>query len=340
MQAPTPQVLAAAATGIDRFIRRYKLCPDSFFGTLGFAPETASQPMSRMDLDLYCRMMELGAERSGDVNFGLAYGQAFTPEMLGLIGYIAINSPDLGTAAQNLATYFPWHQQGTVTGCRQQGGLTWMSYRIAPERVHLRDQDALVTLGMFSNVLRHAAGADWTPELIELEQPETGSRQEIEAAFGAPVRFGRPANALVFRSEDGVRAMPGADATLQQLLLCNLRALSLRENGPSLTEEVAEVIRLHLRDAELDLDRLSDRMGLPRWTLQRRLQECGTSFARLVEETRREQACRYLEGSRLSISHIAAELGYSEPSAFVRVFRRWENTSPSHYRKAFNALRH
>ncbi|WP_339114924.1 AraC family transcriptional regulator [Thioclava sp. GXIMD2076] len=340
MQAQTPQVLAAAATGIDGFIRRYRLCPDSFFGSLGFAPETAAQPMSRMDLDLYCRMMELGAERSGDVNFGLAYGQAFTPEMLGLIGYIAINSASLGDAAQNLAAYFPWHQQGTATGFRAQDDLSWISYRVAPDRVRMRDQDALVTLGMFRNVLRHAGGEDWAPELIELEQADNGTRAEIEAAFGAPVRFGRPTNALVFRSADQGLAMPKADGTLQQLLRCNLQALSLRETGPCVTEAAAEVIRLHLKDTTLDLDLLSDRMGMPRWTLQRRLQDCGTSFARLVEETRREQACRYLEGSGLSISLIAEELGYSEPSAFVRAFRRWENTSPSQYRKAFNALRH
>ncbi|MBT9383528.1 AraC family transcriptional regulator [Pseudooceanicola sp. CBS1P-1] len=339
--ASTPQVLSAAATGMDRFIGRYGLCQDSFFGTLGLDPETLSAPTRQMDLGTYCRMMEYGAERTGDGSFGLAYGQDFTPQMLGLIGYIATSSANLGEAAQNLATFFPWHQQGTTTTLCQQDGLCWLSYRIDPARVAERRQDALVTMGMYCNVFRHAAGPGWSPELIDLEQPDCGDRAQIEAAFGAPVRFGQATNALVYRKADGARAMPGADAALRELLCCNLRSLGMAQAEPDTAARTAALIRENLSEPGLDLDFVAERLQMPRWTLQRRLHDAGTSFADLLEGERRRMAARYLAVPKLSVSVIAERLGYSEPSAFTRAFRRWEGVAPATYRRSTAApLRH
>ena len=336
--APPPQVLSAAATGIDRFLGRYGICPDSFFGTLGLAPDTMAAPTRQMDLGLYCRMLDYGAERSGDADFGLAFGQGFTPQMLGLIGYICMSSDTLGDAARHMAAYFPWHQQGTRTEFAREGGLCWLTYRVDPGRVERRRQDALVTLGMYCNVFRHALGRDWSPELIDLEHADRGDRARIEAAFGAPVRFDQPCNALVFRAEDGARPMPGRDAQLRALLCCNLQGIGLAEQQRSTRSRAAEVVRDHLSDPALDLGFVADRLQMPRWTLQRRLRDAGLGFADLVDRERRRMAMRYLAAPEITISQVAERLGYSEPSAFVRAFRRWEGEAPTTHRKALTRL--
>jgi acyl-CoA synthetase (AMP-forming)/AMP-acid ligase II len=53
----------------------------------------------------------------------------------------------------------------------------------------------------------------------------------------------------------------------------------------------------------------------------------------LIEETRIEQACRYLTSSSLSVSEIAYRLGFAHPPAFHRAFRRSLGDSPLHYRR-------
>ena len=67
-------------------------------------------------------------------------------------------------------------------------------------------------------------------------------------------------------------------------------------------------------------------------TLQRRLREEGVGYAALVEEMRAKFAAEYLNDPSLSISEISYLLGFSEPSAFSRAFRRWTGKSPQTFR--------
>jgi AraC-like DNA-binding protein len=75
-------------------------------------------------------------------------------------------------------------------------------------------------------------------------------------------------------------------------------------------------------------------LGFSQRSLQRILERNGTSYARVLSETRRELACGYLCERRHSVSDIASCLGFSDASSFARAFKRWTGTSPSQYRRA------
>ena len=68
-------------------------------------------------------------------------------------------------------------------------------------------------------------------------------------------------------------------------------------------------------------------------SLQRRLAAAGFSFQQLLDLARRDAAERYLSESPLSIGEVAYLLGYSEPAAFNRAFRRWRHETPQAFRK-------
>jgi AraC-like DNA-binding protein len=68
-------------------------------------------------------------------------------------------------------------------------------------------------------------------------------------------------------------------------------------------------------------------------TLHRRLADEGTSYRAVKDAVRREQAFQRLEKTDQSIAAIAADLGYSEPSAFFRAFVGWTGVAPFVYRK-------
>ena len=67
-------------------------------------------------------------------------------------------------------------------------------------------------------------------------------------------------------------------------------------------------------------------------TLHRRLAAEGTSFQRLLDDTRRELAQHYLGQRNLSLADIAYLLGFSDQSSFFRAARRWFGSSPRDYR--------
>lgn len=74
-------------------------------------------------------------------------------------------------------------------------------------------------------------------------------------------------------------------------------------------------------------------MGLSTRTLHRRLHEEGASFRGVRDALRREIALARLEKTGRSVADIAAELGYSEPSAFFRAFMGWTGVAPTVYRR-------
>jgi AraC-like DNA-binding protein len=75
------------------------------------------------------------------------------------------------------------------------------------------------------------------------------------------------------------------------------------------------------------------RLGMSPRTLQRRLSQEGTSFNALREEVRKETAETFLADRTLSVGEVAFLLGFSEPGAFHRAFKRWHNTTPEAFRK-------
>ena len=71
-----------------------------------------------------------------------------------------------------------------------------------------------------------------------------------------------------------------------------------------------------------------------RITLQRRLQEEGSSFQQLLDDTRRDLAVQHLAQPDLAPLEIAYLLGFADPSNFYRAFKRWFGVTPGEYRLA------
>ena len=88
-----------------------------------------------------------------------------------------------------------------------------------------------------------------------------------------------------------------------------------------------------LRADEGHIEHVAKQLGMTARNLQRRLKDDGTSFQTVREDVRRELAKRYLD-DRLAISEISFLLGFSEPSAFFRAFKRWTGMTPIEARAA------
>ena len=99
-----------------------------------------------------------------------------------------------------------------------------------------------------------------------------------------------------------------------------------RETAPRVREILA-------RSLSADLAAVARELGLSERTLHRRLQDEGSSFRAVKEGLRRHLALAQLEQTRKPIADIAADLGYSEPSAFFRAFHAWTGQAPSAHRR-------
>ena len=119
-------------------------------------------------------------------------------------------------------------------------------------------------------------------------------------------------------------------------LMALLGQIAASFDGPksSVRGAVEAELEAMLASGEVSIDRVAAQLGISRQTLYRRLKAEGATFETLLEATRRKLAIRYLERERLSVKSAAYKLGFSEPAAFSRAFKRWTGASPSHFRGA------
>ena len=75
-------------------------------------------------------------------------------------------------------------------------------------------------------------------------------------------------------------------------------------------------------------------LGLSDRTLQRRVDDDGTTFRKLLLEARQELAREYLNRPDIGVAEVAYLLGFEDSNSFYRAFRRWEGTTPAQLRSA------
>jgi AraC-like DNA-binding protein len=150
--------------------------------------------------------------------------------------------------------------------------------------------------------------------------------------FRCPVRFGGPGNRIVLPEWIFSVRQPRASAALCELLESHLHC---QAKGLSDARAVASQMRTVLaRERERGgIGALAKGAGLSRRTLQRRLRVRGGSYRSLSDELRRNQAIELLRDPNATCEAVAAALGFSEPSAFNRAFKRWTGKSPGEFRK-------
>nr|MDT0251103.1 AraC family transcriptional regulator [Endozoicomonas sp.] len=83
-------------------------------------------------------------------------------------------------------------------------------------------------------------------------------------------------------------------------------------------------------------DELAQLLNISSRTLRRRLEKEGTSYQKVKDECRRDASIDYLSQPNLTINSVAALMGFDEPSAFHRSFKKWTDMTPGEFRKKNN----
>lgn len=162
---------------------------------------------------------------------------------------------------------------------------------------------------------------------VEFAGPAPAGQAEYGQFFGLPVRFGAAEGRLMFEAQHLRLPIARSPAQLRAFLRgapANL-LLRYRQDGG-----LAAVLRPHLGGERLPAAALAARLGMAESTLRHRLKAEGASLSALRDAARCSRAMQALaEGRR--VAEVAADLGFAEPSAFHRAFRKWTGESPGQW---------
>ena len=128
----------------------------------------------------------------------------------------------------------------------------------------------------------------------------------------------------------GAFSAPAAEANpVGSFLSALAKALVTAVERPSaFRREVETRIAALLETGEATIDHVAGDLGMSRQTLYRRLKEEGVTFEGLLDRLRHRLALQYLREDRLSVKAASYRLGFSDPAAFSRAFKRWTGNSP------------
>jgi len=171
--------------------------------------------------------------------------------------------------------------------------------------------------------------------LVDFRCPEPVQAGDYRSFFGAPVHFDQAFSRLAFDA-DLLRLQPKrSERALRQFLRDAPANILVRYRyDAGVSASLRKILRQQAPGTWCSFDELARRMRLPPATLRHRLRQEGQTYAVLKDEVRRDRALESLKNTTRSIGEIASELGFAEPSAFYRAFRKWTGLSPGQFRAA------
>jgi AraC-like DNA-binding protein len=269
---------------------------------------------------------------AGDDALGIWLGQRAPFTMLQIVGHLLLECTSPSEAFYVLRRYAPILFDGVTWHMAESDLDMELGFRLSiplPERSQRFWGEWM--LGVFSRAMSELLGAPPAELGCAHGAPDYGSR--YAECFPCPVRFAEPTYWMRFPLQPGGFEIPARDPAL----FCVLKeaaeqALSQRASKRSLTEQVRDALERQNDLSNVDLERLAAGLGLTRRSLRRRLEAEGQTVSNLIRELRCEFAKRALREGGESAVKIAGRLGYSEPSAFHRAFRRWTGQTPAKYR--------
>lgn len=188
-------------------------------------------------------------------------------------------------------------------------------------------------------IARRGTDTRISPLRVELVQDRAHVKM-LEKHFGCPVVCGATQNAMVFRMSDAQLPLVTHNSELLEMLAPQFeQELTQRsvEEENTFIELVRGAIQRRLTGKRPTIEEIADDLHMSLRTLQRRLQDAGWNYQRVLEDARRQLARYYLSNSVLELGEAAYLLGYEDANSFARAFRGWEGMPPRNWRESHRA---
>ncbi|MBK1879148.1 helix-turn-helix transcriptional regulator [Pelagicoccus mobilis] len=198
----------------------------------------------------------------------------------------------------------------------------WFANPGTSGRRHVVDIDNALTLNTFKNII----GDDWEPIEVHIQSDTAFDiTQFFPNAKRTRVRTGMPTSAVILDTHLLAQNGHGSE---------DLASVTEQDFSPprSVADKVEILLRHTLPGVVPSIREVALMLNTSERSLRRALAEEACTFAELVDNWRREEALKKIHEGRFQIDEIADFLGYLNPPAFFRAFKRWTNFSPNRYR--------
>lgn len=177
------------------------------------------------------------------------------------------------------------------------------------------------------------AGSRLPVEQVDVPYARPEQAEDYDAVFGRRIAYGRPIAAVRFNNEVLTMPVMRTEDELEEWLRNSpADLLMFSDYGTTTSDQVRRILERGLRGEWPTADEVASQLAMSTQHLRRVLREEGTSMSAIREELLRDAAIASLVRGDETIAALSERLGFSEPSAFHRAFRRWTGSAPGAYR--------
>lgn len=301
------------------------------FAGLDIDPVRAQQSDSRIDSFKIKQIWDMAAARTGDLAFGLTAAEVAFPAMFNSLSVSMSASESLLDALQRFMRFRRIIDStcvNTLEETEEGYKFTW-----APVQGCESNVGAEAFVAALMTLCRWGSGPDFGPTRVTLSHDLPDELERYQQFFNAPVQLQTAENALYFSRESLESPIVTAN---QQLALVSDQITAdylARTSHADIVDQVHSKLLDFLPQRIVSEELIAEELNLSLRSLQRKLQEKGTSYDSLFQNVRRELAVQLLNDQQLSIEEISRFLGFSSRSNFGRAFKRWTGATPREFRQ-------
>lgn len=335
-QGTTSSALARLSVNVAQLVG---IRPHGYAHLPGMAPQHLNDDLFRTPSATAIRIAELTTVHAHWTEMSVLLARESGIGTLGVWDYLITSAPTPLEGIRDAAAHFAAVADPLTDGMRitEDGDRVTISH---VNRADIAHEAACgirgYALGLYRRRLGEAAGRCLVPLRVSLAAKAPPRHDALIELYGTRnIEFEAPASSVTFLAADLSTPTPHAQPGLSAVLR--------RHAGQTLAGAIPlhgwlDLFRTALASAHDSgaptLASVAQRMTISARTLQRRLEEHGTTWSEEVEAVRRDHIARLLHGTDLSVDSIAARSGYADARALRRAVKRWYGTTPAALRRA------
>jgi AraC-like DNA-binding protein len=279
------------------------------------------------------RAQSAALDLTGDEALGLHMGERVTIRPFDVLADLASHAPTLRDAFHSFARFHRILSDGPDTALSERAAIATVRYQVArgaPRCQRLRAEFAMVG---FLRMLHHFVRSAPAAKAVYFEHSAPAYRAEYARIFEGAECFDQSFTGIEFDAAwlDRTEQPPNGElyTVLESLAERKLTRVT-REGGYG--ERLRDFLLSNVLEQRPQMDAVARSLGISVRSLRRRLDEEGISYTSLLNDARASLAKRMLDDPERSIYETAYAMGFSDPSAFHRAFKRWTGMTPTQYR--------
>jgi AraC-like DNA-binding protein len=313
-------------------VERAGISRESLLLAAGFDSKRPYQSESRVEPEELDSLIQAALTLTGDDALGLKMGRLANAVTYNLPAHLILHASTLREGLESLTRFHRLITDRLFWRLQEHDQTATLLCEIGSGSPVCRRFRAEATATGFYRMLRHF-DRGLQPHSVSFDFGAPWYGAEYTRAFGGTERFDEPYTGITFdrRLLDAVQLHQDPEFHAALCAQAEKRVLRMTRTI-RYTERVREYALNCTPQDRRNMEAVAHGLGLSARSLRRRLGEEGASYADVIASVLATLAKRLISEEAHSIEATAYAMGYSDPTAFHRAFKRWTGSTPAAYR--------